>query len=76
MPSNLGDTTKDLKQKMAELETIRATIGVYKAALDNAISHISSQEGTNVLRLNQIRQHIEEITNEYEESIKQHGGKY
>ncbi len=49
---------------------MRATIGVYKHALDNAVTQAAEREKTNVVRLNEIRKHIENITNEIQESIQ------
>ena len=55
---------------MSDCDTVRATIGVYKHALDNAVTQAAEREKTNVVRLNEIRKHIENITNEIQESIQ------
>ena len=65
-----GDTNKDLRTRLSDCDTVRATIGVYKHALDNAVTHVAEKEKANVVRLNEIRKHIEHITSEIEESIK------
>ena len=65
-----GDSNKDLRTRLSDCDTVRATIGVYKHALDNAVTHVAEKEKANVVRLNEIRKHIEQITSEIEESIK------
>ena len=59
-----------MRTRLSDCDTVRATIGVYKHALDNAVSHVAEKEKANVIRLTEIRKHIEHITSEIQESIR------
>ena len=56
--------------RLSDCDTVRATIGVHKHALDTAVTHVAEREKFNVIRLNEIRKHIDHITSEIEESIQ------